>query len=162
MIMLRPDSQPFFVHIPCPARAVSRIDGSWQLSYSQDYKPPIQLHAEFPEIVYKIEHLVQLNLDKGSYEIIWQSEINGQTERKLFNGCYEVIVDTLKLYKDQSGYPWHEFKYSYSDDDLTLSHIPKIMEEGTGFMITYPLSQDPMGMSPTLMGKYERIINRSK
>lgn len=160
MIMLRADSPPPFARISCPEGTVSRIDGNWQTSYSQDYTPLIRLHAESHEIKYKNEHLIRLNLAKGGYEIIWQSRINGKTETKRFNGCYEVMVDTLRLYKNQSGQPWHAFKYSCSDDSLTLNYFPKIIDKATGLM-AIPSSEDPMRMSLRLIGKYERI-NKGK
>lgn len=160
MIMLRADSPPPFVRISCPEGMESKIDGNWQSSYSQDYKPPIRPQAESQEMKYKIEHLIRLNLAKGGYEIVWQARINGKAETKRFNGCYEVMADTLRLYKSQSNQLWHAFKYSCSDDSLTLNYFPKIIDKATGLM-AIPSSEDPMRMSLKLIGKYERI-NKSK
>jgi hypothetical protein len=158
-IMLRREWQPSLRNLPCPEAMVSQIDGSWLSEYSEERIPQIVLQAESQKETYMVHHAVQLNLTKGSYEVIWQRISNGRKEENRFDGCYAVSNDTLRLFRGGTNGLWHEVEYKCSEDTLTLEHKPGVVNKESGLM-SFPLQPSPYAMSLRLVGRYERVKTR--
>ncbi len=136
----------------------TKIDGSWEKHYSEAYKA--QIKFESAKKTRDVNHTIELNLKKGSFEVFWNTQIGDKIEMKKFIGKYEVIQDTVRFYKSSmtSGalQMWREFIYTISNNTLTLSYISRPVNSE---VMSMTIEINPYGPTLKLEGKYLRTEN---